>query len=199
MNKEIEKLEEEIRAMHYAPPVIKRNFDKDTVKEFYSDFWHIHILSVIKYSKEMAVKYGADENIVWLGALLHDIAYLHDMEPHDEIGSVKAFEMLKAKGFSDEIAEKVKEVVLKHSCRGDHQPVTLEERIVASADSMAHLSAPFYEWVARYSKRNFWDLISRDLEKVERDFNEKIFFEDEKKMVQGEYNVLKKWFSYKKD
>jgi putative nucleotidyltransferase with HDIG domain len=198
MNDKIEQLEESVRSMHYNPPVIKRNFDENTVKEFYQDFWHIHILPVMKYSKEMALKYGADQDVVCLGALLHDIAYLHDIEPHDEIGSVKAFEMLKAAGFDDEVAEKVRGVVLKHSCRDEHQPITLEEKIVATADAMAHLSAPFYEWVGRYSKKNFWDLIARDLEKVERDFNEKIFFEDEKAAVEGEYNVLKKWFSYKK-
>ncbi len=197
MIEKIKNLEEEIKALHYAPPVIKRGFDENTVKEFYRDFWHIHILPVMKFGEEMARKYGADENVVRLGALLHDIAYLHDMEPHNEIGAEMVLKILAERGFDEDVARKVSSVVLKHSCRDEHQPDTLEEKIVASADAMAHLAMPFYEWVARHSKKNFWDLIARDLGKVESDFNEKIFFADEKESVEKYYEVLKEWFGNK--
>ena len=38
------------------------------------DFWNDHIKYVVKNSIELANKYGADVEIVELGALLHDIA-----------------------------------------------------------------------------------------------------------------------------
>jgi hypothetical protein len=35
------------------------------------------------------------------------------------------------------------------------------------------------------------------MRKIEKDYNEKIFFEDEKKMVEGQYKILKNWLTYK--
>jgi hypothetical protein len=34
-------------------------------------------------------------------------------------------------------------------------------------------------------------------EKTERDYSEKIFFEDERKQVEKQYEVLKGWFEFK--
>lgn len=197
MTKEkIEKLEEEIKNLHYNPRIAKHSFSDSDTKEFYNCFWDIHVKPVIEYSKQMAKKYNADLEIVWLGALLHDIARLDDAEPHDEIGSEKAFGILIEKGFSEETAEKTKNVVLRHRCQ-NYPPETLEQKIVASADAIAHFLPPFYIWVGKYSNKKFYDLIEHDLKKVERDYKNKIFFDDEKKIVEEQYNVLKKWFNFK--
>jgi len=196
MKKTIEKLEEEIKGLHYNPVIAKHSFSDSDTKEFYNCFWDIHVKPVIEYSKQMATKYGADLEVVWLGALLHDIARLEDAEPHDEIGSEKAYNLLIEKGFSQELAEKAKNVVLRHRCR-NYPPETLEEKIVASADAMAHFLPPFYFWIGRYSKGNFMEVMEKSNKKNERDFKDKIFFDDERKMVEEQYNVLKKWFNYK--
>lgn len=192
----IEQLEEEIKNLHYNPEIGKHSFSDAETKEFYNWFWNIHIKPVIEYSKQMAVKYGADLEIVWLGALLHDIARLEDAEPHDEIGSEKAYKLLLEKGFDEDIAEKAKNVVLKHRCR-NYPPETLEQKIVASADAMAHFLPPFYLWIGKYSNKTFAEVLEKNTKKIERDYNDKIFFEDEKKLVEEQYKILKNWFSYK--
>lgn len=196
MNKTIEKLEQEIKNLHYNPTIKKHSFSNSDAKEFYNYFWNIHVKPVIEYSKSMATKYGADLEIVWLGALLHDIARLEDIEPHDEIGSKKAYDLLIKKGYNQDKAEKVKNVILKHRCR-NYPPETLEEKIVASADAMAHFLPPFYFWIGKYSNKPFSEILDRNLKKIKRDYNEKIFFKDEKKIIKEQYNILKKWFEYK--
>ena len=143
----------------------------------------------------MAEKYGADMEVVWLGAMLHDIARLEDAEPHDEIGSKKAYKLLVERGFDTEVAEKVREVVLRHRCR-KYPPETLEQKIIASADAMAHFIPPFYLWIGKYSNKSFSDVLEKNRKKIERDYNEKIFFEDEKESVRGQYEVLKSWMAY---
>lgn len=192
----IVQLEAEIRDLHYNPEIAKHSFSEIETKEFFNTFWDIHIKPVIEYSKQMAEKYEADKEAVWLGAMLHDIARLTDEEPHDEIGSEKAYQLLIEKGFDKELAEKVKGIFLTHRCR-KYPPETVEQKIIASADAMAHFLPPFYLWVGKYSSKSFVEILAGNLRKMERDYNEKIFFDDEKKMVEEQYKVLKNWSNYK--
>jgi predicted hydrolase (HD superfamily) len=191
----IDQIEEEIKNLHYNSRIAKHSFTDADSKEFYSQFWDFHVRPVIEYSKQMAIKYNADLEVVWLGAILHDLARLDDVEPHDEIGSEKGYKFLLEKGFSEEVAEKIKDVIKTHRCK-KCPPETIEQKIVASADAMAHFLPPFYVWIAKYSNKKFNDLLDFNLKKIERDYNEKIFFADEKKMVEKQYNILKEWFSY---
>lgn len=192
----IEQIEEEIKNLHYNPAIVKHSFSDLESKEFFNTFWDIHVKPVIEYSKQMAEKYNANREVVWLGAILHDVARLSDEEPHDKIGSEKTYKLLIEKGFSSDTAEKVREVVLRHRVR-EYPPETLEQKIVASADAMAHFLQPFYLWIGKYSKNNFAGVMEKNKIKIERDFNQKIFFDAEKKMVEKEYAMLKKWFNYK--
>ena len=191
----IEQLEVEIKDLHYHPKSEKLDCSHAETEEFYRCFWEIHVKPVVEYGKQMAVKYGADLEIVWLGALLHDIARLDEVEPHDQIGSDRAFELLVARGFDEVVAQKAREAVLRHRCRL-YQPETLEQKIVASADAMAHFLPPFYLWMRKYSSKNWQDLAASNFKKIERDYRDKIFFDDERLMVEAEYQVLKKWFAY---
>jgi len=189
----IEKIEEEIKNLHYNPKTPNHSFSNVETREFYKIFWDMHIKPVIEYSKAMAAKYGADLEVIWLGAILHDIARLDDKEPHDEIGSQMAYDLLIENNFSPELAKKVKEVILSHRCK-KYLPETLEQKIIASADAMAHFLQPFYLWIGKYADQSFPEMLVKNSKKIERDYNEKIFFEDEKKMVESQYQVLKEWF-----
>lgn len=179
----IQQLEEEIKDLFY-----------DIGKK---DFWDFHARVVIEKSKELAKKYDGDLEIVWLGAILHDIARLDGVEPHDEIGAKRAYDMLIEKGFEKEVAEKVQAVIFTHRCR-NHQPKNLEQKIITSADALSHFAAPFYLWVASVTDNEFPEFLKKYSEKLERDYNDKIFFEEERDAFKNEYAVLKNWLNYKK-
>lgn len=195
MSEKIAKLEEEIRNLHFNPVIGQHSFSNSRTKEFYKWFWEIHVKQVIEFSKQMAVKYGADLEVVWLAAILHDIARLEDLEPHDEIGSEKAYAILLEKGFDLELAGKVESTILTHRCK-KYVPETLEQKIIATADAMAHFIPPFYFWIGKYSNKSFEEVLEKNRNKLERDFNEKIFFEDEKALVSAQYEILKSWFGF---
>lgn len=195
MSDKITKLEAEIRDLHYNPVIEQHSFANSRTEEFFKEFWEIHVKQVIEFSKQMAVKYGADLEIVWLAAMLHDIARLEDIEPHDEYGSKKAYMMLIEKGFDYALAEKVKDAILTHRCK-KHAPETLEQKIIATADAMAHFIPPFYFWIGKYSNKGFGEVLEWNRDKLKRDFNEKIFFEDEKVLVSAQYEALKSWFEF---
>lgn len=189
----IEKLEEKVKKLHLNPSQKTHSLTNKDVKEVWSDFWFFHLKPVIDYSKELAKKYKANLEIIWLSATLHDIARLDDLEPHDEIGSEKAYNILLKEGFNKEIAGKVKNTILTHRCR-QHKPQTLEQKILATADAISHFKKPFYLWFSYVSAMPFKEQIRGGFTKIEKDYNEKIFFEEEREFVRKEYEVLKGWF-----
>ena len=77
----------------------KINEYKDNSKDHY-DFWNEHIKYVYVESQKLAKKYGADMEIVKLGALLHDIALIcnvGDRKDHHINGKILAEEILDGK------------------------------------------------------------------------------------------------------
>jgi len=192
---QIEKLEKKIKNLHLHPKQNKHPLTKKDIAKTFGLFWFLHVKPVIDFSKELAKKYNANLKVVWLSAILHDLARLDDLEPHDEISAERAYDMLLEKRFSKEIAEEVKKTILTHRCK-KHKPRTLEQKILATADAMSHFKLPFYFWFSSISSKPLKEQLEESLQKIERDYNEKIFFEDERELVKKEYEVLKNWFEY---
>lgn len=193
--KSIEKLEKKIKIFHLNPIQKNHSMTNKSTKEMFSLFWFLHVKPVIDYAKKLTRKYKANLEIIWLSAILHDLARLDDLEPHEEIGSERAYKILLEEGFSKEIAERVKNTILTHRCN-KYKPQTLEQKILATADAVIHFKAPFYLWFSSISIKPFKEQLKGNLRKIERDYNEKIFFEEEKKLVKKEYEVLKRWCKY---
>ena len=105
------------------------------------DFWNDHIKYVVKNAIELAKKYGADIEIVELGALLHDIAMPSEFGPREEhniYGAKIADELLTKLNYPQDRKESVKECILRHRGSKDLPRNTIEEQCVADADVMAH-------------------------------------------------------------
>lgn len=111
-------------------------------KNFFGDeIWTYHILSVVKYGKFLARKLDADEEIVEIAALLHDIASIKDKdnyENHHLLGAEEAEKILKGFKYPQEKIEKVKHCIYAHRGSKSINRETLEAKCVASADAMAH-------------------------------------------------------------
>lgn len=74
-----------------------QQLERQTKSKFYNkniekkEFWDIHISQVILLAKKLAKKYKADLKVVWLSAILHDLARLNNKEPHDVLGAKTAY------------------------------------------------------------------------------------------------------------
>lgn len=153
-------------------------------KKLLEHFWNHHIVPVVAYSRDMAERYGGDVDVIHLGALLHDMALIENAEPHDEIGAGKAYEFLVVNWVPTETAQKVRDIVLKHRCKV-YVPETLEEKIVATADALAHFFPDFHEsGAAALSREDHVQMKVLDIEKLEKEYERKVFFEKEKKILQ---------------
>lgn len=105
------------------------------------DFWNEHIKFVVKNSIELAEKFGADKEIVELGALLHDIAMPSGVGPREEhhiYGAQIAVELLREYGYPEDRIERVRLCVLNHRGMADYPRNTIEEECLADADVIAH-------------------------------------------------------------
>jgi putative nucleotidyltransferase with HDIG domain len=184
-SKKIEQLEKEIEQLHLNDP-----------DESIRTFWQIHVKTVIAEAKRMTDKYGGNLEVIWLAAILHDIGQFEDLDTHEEISARKAEEMLKEKGFSQDVIDKVSQTILTHRVN-KYKPETPEQKILATADAMSHFKAPHYIWLSRASKKSLEELFTKLDKKMERDFMEKIFFDAERESVKKEYEILKNWFAFK--
>ena len=151
----------------------------ENYKEKYGyDFWNDHIKYVVKNSIELAKKYGADVEIVELGALLHDIAMPSELGPREEhnvYGVQIADELLTQLNYPEDRKERVKECVLRHRGSKALPRNTIEEECVADADVMAHFDCIPSLFHLAFGKNEMDKSIEEGTEfvkkKLERDFN----------------------------
>ncbi len=103
------------------------------------DFWEQHIRFVVKESLILAETYGADQEVVELGALLHDIALVKKTgtrAEHHINGKIIAEQLLSQIDYPSDKKERVLNCILHH--RSSKQAETIEELCVADADIIAH-------------------------------------------------------------
>ena len=142
------------------------------------DFWNDHIKYVVKNSIELAKKYGADVEIVELGALLHDIAMPSEFGPREEhnvYGVQIAEELLTQLNYTEDRKERVKECVLRHRGSKSLPRNTIEEECVADADVMAHFDCIPSMFHLAFGKNDLDLSLEEGAEfvkkKLERDYN----------------------------
>lgn len=153
-----------------------------------------HVFVVAQYAHRLARKYKADAEICRAAGMLHDIAdaVMSRFNPeHKEASARIARDFLRESGFSEkEIKVIVDDAMAKHSCRDGNIPQTLEGKIVATADAMAHLDTAYYKVAYQYLLKE--GKSEKDAEKwiatkQKRDLEDKLLFEGERKDLVRRY------------
>lgn len=165
--------------------------------------WNNHVNWVKDRAIILAKKYQANEEKVVVSALLHDLAdalYERGDSNFEIWGEQRAREILQEAHFTEEEINEIIEVIIRpHSCRPENLPKTIEGKVLATADAMFHLQTSFFAILCFKNKpktvQSYEEWQQWFSEKIERDFNNKIFFEDERKESQVGYEALKKVFN----
>ncbi len=167
--------------------------------------WKNHVPIVARKAELLAQKYEADVDLAVAGALLHDFgdAFVYRFHSdHEKISKAKAIEALKKAEYSqEEVVEILEKIIAPHSCRDGFLPETLEAKVLATADAVAHLTTDFYlqfTWMHLPEGKTYSEFLEWVAEKLERDFNKKIFFEEVKDEVSDRYLALLEVFETKK-
>ena len=107
--------------------------------EDHYDFWNEHIKYVVSEALSLADEFGADKEIVELGALLHDIALIKkvgERKDHHINGEILAKEILSEHGYDGDKMARVLACVRNH--RSSKNANSIEEACVCDADILAH-------------------------------------------------------------
>ena len=119
--------------------IIRQSDEYKSNADDHYDFWNEHIKYVLDESVKLANEYGADVEIVSLGALLHDIALINkvgDRKDHHVNGEIISRKVLDDLGYDSEKKERVLKCVYNH--RSSKNAESIEETCVADADILAH-------------------------------------------------------------
>ncbi len=161
-------------------------------------FYETHLLAVEKFSKFLLRKLPkANKEIVLLGVWLHDLQRIRSIKgDHEKVGAIEAEKVMKKFGYSKDVIRKIKEIILSHTC-SKTLPKTIEGKILATADAMSHYFNDFYLKIAIIGNGDIKDFKKWALEKLNRDYNKKIFFDFAKKKVKKRHEILKTIFTMK--
>ena len=160
--------------------------------------WDHHIKIVYELAKKYAIEYDADEEIVSLAALLHDIASVTDVsftEEHHIIGAEIAEELLMKEAYSQEKIEIIKKCILNHRGSKVVSKNSPEEICIADSDAMAHFySIPsLLSMVYKEKNLSIDDGSKFVMDKLDRSYNK--MSDKGKELVKKQYesakNILK--------
>lgn len=175
---------------------------KESTRADWADWlYQNHIFVVAKYAEELANRFGANIDLVVSASILHDIAdaiMARENLEHEEKSNEIARELLKECGFTaDEIVIIVDDAIKFHGCKNGNLPKTLEGKVMASADALAHLKSNFYDYALK-KLLNDGDSVEEirkwALPKIERDYRNKIFFGDVRSETTRDYERVKALF-----
>lgn len=175
--------------------------DKEATAELAEYLYTNHVFVVTDIAGRLAERFGANKEYSMAAAMLHDIADAtmkrHDPRHAQESANI-ARRFLEETGYDkDEITIILDDAIANHSCHGEDRPKTLEGKVMATADAVAHLSTGFSEGLVKAflargeapTKVRVWGL-----EHLERDLNVKVFFDDVREEMRPHYERLKKMF-----
>ena len=172
---------------------IKQIVEKECADLDYFDYKY-HLLPVVEYAAKLAEICDVDKEVVELSAWLHDIGRIKfGARNHELTGAAEAERILKQFGYSDEIIEQVKHCILAHRGSGSIQPQTMEAKVVATADALAHFDMflPLLTAMGKRGKGKDDKRIYRWVyEKMERDWNKKILIPAAMEIAEEKYRAI---------
>ncbi len=157
-----------------------------------------HILPVVKNALLLAEKLEADLKVVETAAYLHDIGRASEREEykasndHHLLGAKEARKILEDLGCGKEFVEKVSYCVLTHRGRKEPEPESLEEKIVACADAMAHFDCflDVFSFFLR-SGDSFESTVEKMEAKMDRNWNKKLTLPEAKEIARPKYEAIR--------
>jgi len=164
--------------------------------------WKYHIMPVVKYSNRLARELSVDEEIVELGALLHDIGRIrYGGENHEKTGVLEAEKILRELNYPQKTIDEIKHIVESHRGSKDISPKTLSAKIVANADAMAHFDVIplLVRGGLKLNNNNLEKAFSWVYKKLERDWNKKLTIPEAKEITKKKYEAFKLLFDSMKE
>ena len=173
-------------------------------------FYKMHQTEMVCEAEKLLTLYPkADKKIVIIACWLHDNAH-YPARNGDEIIAVKknhhiisarqAEEILKKYKLEEKEVRAIINCILCHRNTAPYRAGTLEEKIVAVADTLSHFTSIFYlTYFKFHPEKTLEQMVAEDLAKLERDWDDLSLLPKARSLVKREFEVLNKLLkNYKK-
>lgn len=189
---------------------IKNKLAADIKNSEHCDEWFYeeHILVVEKLAMDLCDKHPeANRDAVTLMVWFHDIGRAHGHnEDHDLYGADYARKLLHEHDFDQNLIDLAADACATHSCDDYGKPKSVEGKILATADALSHFHNGFYlrilsSWSRKVDSKHYPELATKSdyqflkkklLAKIDRDINDKIFFEEARQAILPMYEAWHK-------
>jgi len=157
--------------------------------------WSHHIMSVVEYSKLLAIELGADQEITQLAALLHDYAGIKDYnlyKDHHIHSANEAEKLLEAYHYPEDRIALVKQCIFTHRGSVPIEKLSIEAICVADADAIAHIeNVPSLLYLAYHHKNmSIEEGMLWVSDKIERSYNK--LSNHGREIIEHKYNNSKR-------
>lgn len=160
-------------------------------KEMIDNDWKYHVSLVVKYAKHLAKIKHENVKIAEIAALLHDIGgFKYGWKNHEKTGAKEAEKILTKLHLSPKIIKEVKICIESHRTSKNIKPKTKLAEILRDADALSHFDAvPWLISVGMYRLKNLEKAIKWVVDKLERDYKQKLHLPESKKIAAPKYRA----------
>ena len=151
-----------------------------------------HFVPMVKRAEKLSEQLGGDKEVILIASWLHDIGSIaHGRKDHHITGAKIAEEKLKEFGYSTRKTELIKKCILNHRGSKQNERKTIEEKIIAEADTLSNFDNVAGVFKAAYIYENLTQGEARKsvMEKFKRKWQQ-LHFENSKKIIKPKYEAI---------
>jgi uncharacterized protein len=174
---------------------VKEECKKPDSKYGYEPF-NNHFVPAIKYANELIKKFGKDnldEEVILIAVWLHDIgSIMHGRKDHHITGAKIAEKKLKEFKYPSEKIELIKKCILNHRGSQQNKRETIEEKIVAEADTLSNFDnlSGIFKAAFVYEDKTQDEAKKSVREKLERKYRQ-LHFKESRELIKPKMEAVK--------
>lgn len=166
-----------------------------------SSYWiepfEFHFKPVVKYANKLVDELWGDREIVTIAAWLHDIwSIINGRKDHHISWSEIASQILQDFNYPSKKIELVKKCILNHRGSQNNNRTTLEEKIIAEADTLSNFENISWIFKAAFVYENLdqWKAKIVVRTKLENKYKQ-LHFEKSKELIKPKYDAMELLFA----
>jgi uncharacterized protein len=170
---------------------VEQECKKPTSKYGYEPF-EFHFVPMVNYATILAKELNADKEIVILAGWLHDIgSIIHGRKDHHITGAKIAKEKLRELNYPKERIKLIESCILNHRGSQKNNRKTIEEKIIAEADTMSNFDniSGIFKAAFVYENKDQGEAKNSVREKLTRKWNQ-LHFKESKKMIEPKFKAV---------
>jgi|SRR5680860_400103 len=164
---------------------------KPSSKYGYEPF-EFHLIPMVSYAEKLADEMGGDKELILIAAWLHDIgSIVYGRKDHHITGTEIAEKILQEFQYPVEKIELVKKCIQNHRGSEYSKRDSIEEQIIAEADTMSAFEsiAGLFKAAFTYENKTQGEARNSVREKLQRKW-EQLHFENSKKIIKPKYEAV---------